>query len=50
MFINVGGKMVQLNRAGTTTAVDELESVTPVCRDAFHDGVVSQIIKKRHVL
>ena len=49
-FIDVGGKLAQLNRAGTTTAVDKLESVTPVCRDAFHEGVVSKVVKKWHVL
>ncbi len=50
LFIDVRGKLVQLNRAGTTTTMDELDSVAPVCRNAFHDGVVSHIIEKRHVL
>ena len=49
-LIDVCGKLVQLNRAGTTTTMDELDSVAPVCRDAFRDGVVSQIIEKGHVL
>ena len=49
-FFDASGKLVQFNRAGTTTAVDELESVTLVCRNALHDGVVGQVVKEWHVL
>ena len=50
LLIDVGGQLVQLNRAGATTAMDELDPVAPVCRNAFRDGAVSQVIKKGHVL
>ena len=50
LFINVGGQLVQLNRAGPPTTVDEFEPAAPVCRNSFHDGAVSQIFKKGHVL
>ena len=49
LLINVGGQLV-LRRAGATTAMDELYRVAPVCGNAFHDGAVSHVIKKGHVL
>ena len=36
-FIDASRQLVQLDRAGTTTAVDELESVALVCRNALRD-------------
>ena len=49
LLIDVCGQLVQLNRAGATTPMDELNPVAPVCGNAFHDGAVSQVIKKGHV-
>ena len=48
-LVDVCGKLVQLNRAGATTTMCELNSIAPVCRNAFHDGAVSQMIEKGHV-
>ena len=49
-FFDASRKLVQFNRAGTTTAVDELDSIALVCRNALHDGVVGQIIEEWHIL
>ena len=41
LLIDVGGQLVQLNRAGATTAMDELNPVAPACGNAFRNGAVS---------
>ena len=45
LFINVGGQLVQLNRAGPTATMDEFEPTAPVRRNSLHDSTVSEIVE-----
>ena len=49
LFLNVSGELVELHRAGASTAVNELKPVTPFGGQSLQNGAVGNVIKERHV-